>query len=176
MATKMTNCMSAILENCKPNSICFELIKGVPTVTAAVIVGIIASYIAYRQWRTAHAKLKLDLFEKRYALFLDVWNFLSRPAMANQLTGLDQVVYLNEFKKKIPIANFLFGKKIEAYMNEAVKKLAELDEIRRINSTKSVSSDEDNKRSSELRTWFHDQSENEVRKLFEPFLSFKNLK
>lgn len=172
----MTTCETVLFENCKPNSVCFELIKGIPTMTAALIVGIIASFIAYRQWRTAHAKLKLDLFEKRYQLFLDVWNFLSRPALANQLSGYDQVVYLHELKKKIPIANFLFGNEIEQYMKNAVENLKKLEEIKIANSTKNISSIEDNENHETLINWFHNQAKDGVKNLFDPFLSFKHLK
>lgn len=46
----------------------FELLKGVPAAFVALIVGLIAPGIAHRQYHIARAKLKLDLFDKRYAI------------------------------------------------------------------------------------------------------------
>jgi hypothetical protein len=42
------------------------------TVSSALltpVVALLAMYIAYRQWRTAQNKLKLDLFERRVAIY-----------------------------------------------------------------------------------------------------------
>jgi hypothetical protein len=45
-----------------------ELLKGIPSVFVTLVIGGIAAYIAYRQYKISHAKLKLDLFEKRYEI------------------------------------------------------------------------------------------------------------
>ena len=45
--------------------IAFELIKLTPT----AFLGIIAVYIAFRQYATAKTKIKLDLFDKRYKIY-----------------------------------------------------------------------------------------------------------
>lgn len=39
------------------------------TAGATLAVGLLVAFIAYRQWAVARTKLKLDLFEKRYALY-----------------------------------------------------------------------------------------------------------
>jgi hypothetical protein len=31
-----------------------------------LVLGLVAGYIAWRQWRTAHDRLILDLFERRF--------------------------------------------------------------------------------------------------------------
>lgn len=45
-----------------------------PAVTGigTILIAAIVASIAYRQWRTANAKLALDLFDKRMAVFSDV--------------------------------------------------------------------------------------------------------
>lgn len=61
-----------------------ELVKGVPTVLVTLLIGVIATYIAWRQCkvakeqrRIAHAKLNLDLFQRRYEIFELTWAMLS---------------------------------------------------------------------------------------------------
>ena len=109
---------------CVSGSICFELIKGVPTALVAVVIGGIGAMIAYRQVVIAQAKLKLDLFDKRYAIFLETWKILSevvRTGTRGTNYGLG-----NPFSNFIPQARFLFGRDIEAYLNETVSKWSEL--------------------------------------------------
>src|SRR4051812_9007609 len=48
------------------------------TLLAALVAGSIAIWIAYHQYRIAKAKLNLDLFEKRLAIFRTTWSELSR--------------------------------------------------------------------------------------------------
>jgi hypothetical protein len=64
----------------------------------------------------SQAKLNLDLFEERYAIFHQVWGFLS--------AALDDTADVPhplrpEFTNLIPKARFLFGKQIAEYMGEA---------------------------------------------------------
>jgi hypothetical protein len=42
-----------------------------------IIVGLLVAYAAYNQFVLAREKLKLDLFEKRYAIFKSLQSFLS---------------------------------------------------------------------------------------------------
>ena len=43
---------------------CFEILKIIPTAAIALIV----AAITLQQWRVAKAKLKLDLFDRRYKI------------------------------------------------------------------------------------------------------------
>ena len=51
------------------SSIAFELLKGLPAAFVALVIGGVAAGVAWRQMRIAQAKLKLDLFDKRYRLY-----------------------------------------------------------------------------------------------------------
>ncbi len=51
------------------NSICCLLGVELLKVSPVLIVGLIAANIAWQQKQIAHAKLKLDLFEKRIIFF-----------------------------------------------------------------------------------------------------------
>ncbi len=57
-----------------------------PTISS-VVIGSIAAYVAWRQWRTAQDKIQLDLFDRRFALFLDVFRdyrwMSDKPEFAN---------------------------------------------------------------------------------------------
>ena len=100
---------------CEQGSLCFEWLKTVPT----TIVAFAVAAIAIEQWRVAKAKLKLDLFDKRYAIFLDTWKIMSEvitKGPRSQNYGLG-----NPFSNFIPQARFLFGKDIESYLQLAVK-------------------------------------------------------
>jgi len=46
-----------------------------PTIIALAASGI-AGYIAFRQWLTARNRLKLDLFDKRFAIYQAMRDFL----------------------------------------------------------------------------------------------------
>jgi hypothetical protein len=48
-----------------------------------------------RQWRTAHDKLSLDLFEKRFAVYEATKNFLITAINQGQVTGDDYRVLYN---------------------------------------------------------------------------------
>lgn len=48
-----------------------------PPIGSLVLAAIVA-YVAWRQWRTAHNKLALDLFDKRYAVYQRLNEALSR--------------------------------------------------------------------------------------------------
>jgi hypothetical protein len=43
-----------------------EYVQALAPTVVAIIAALIASYIAWRQWRTAHDKLSFDLYEKPF--------------------------------------------------------------------------------------------------------------
>jgi len=48
---------------------CIQYIQALGPTLVAVVVGCVAGYIAWRQWRTAHDRLRFDLYEKRFAVY-----------------------------------------------------------------------------------------------------------
>ena len=79
-------------------SISFEWAKSAPTTFAALVIGCIAGYIAFHQWRVAKAKLNLDLFEKRYVIFEATWTELSQ-AMQTPEVRITNPNFTNLFPK-----------------------------------------------------------------------------
>ena len=70
-----------------------DLMKGLPAAFVTLVIGLIAAGIAYRQYRIARAKFKLDLFEKRHAVFLETWAFISKFFDPNWFDGRDIAVF-----------------------------------------------------------------------------------
>ena len=85
-----------------------DVLSGLLTPTIAIL----ASYIAYRQYRTAKAKLKLDLYEKRLKIFKYFKTFIWR-----RITNLEFVINeheneLKDFEINTTECIFLFGEEM----------------------------------------------------------------
>src|ERR1700722_14950247 len=92
----------------------FELVKGLPAAFVTLIIGASAAGIAYRQYEVARAKLKLDLFEKRYAIFQQTWEILS--GVVRNGTRAENYGLATPFNNFLPQAAFLFGEPIKRYL------------------------------------------------------------
>lgn len=53
-----------------------QIVQALGPSTIAAAAFLITAYIAWRQWKTAHDKLRFDLFSRRYAYFLASREFL----------------------------------------------------------------------------------------------------
>jgi len=82
-----------------------------PTVVA-VVVGLIAARIAYKQWRTAADRLRLDLYEKRLAVYDAIRSLLSTVTLQGQVTVED----LGKFHTGVRGAEFLFYGEAKAFV------------------------------------------------------------
>jgi hypothetical protein len=157
-----------------------ELLKTAVTTGATVVVGYWAIQVsrsqrdvaerqastAAMQRKIAEAKLQLDLFEQRYAVFEKVWEFLSAS------TNTDGAISLHaDLTNLIPKAKFLFGKTIANYMLEAHEKRVELDAAWRRYKARTVTGEEDTQKITELEGWFHDEASN-CFKHFAEYLDF----
>ena len=77
---------------------------------ATIAIGGIAAVIAWRQWRTAQDKVKLDLFDRRFAVFMDARRLVSE---ASQLGKFTDPTLPNEVVAR---GRFLFGSEIQAQL------------------------------------------------------------
>ncbi len=149
---------------CYPGTVCFELIKGIPTALVALLVAILASWTAYQQYKVGRAKLNLDLFEKRYAIFQKTWEFLSSPPTNMFATSFDNL---------IPQASSLFGEEVAEYMRTASRHATELATIdARARARSNVIAPEDIPRDTELHGWFVEEATVGVKRLFGRYLDF----
>jgi hypothetical protein len=163
------------MDSCVTGSICFEMMKGVPAAFVTLIIGGIAGLITYRQYKVAQAKLKLDLFERRYAIFRKVWKIVSvtwrfgarQPKFRG--VGLGSTPF-NNFR---PEAVFLFGKGMEAYIDELVKKWLDYHAHEGLREEEAAKNAEQGKA---LQDYFFEQADHGVKDRFSPFLDFANWK
>lgn len=102
-------------------------------VVALVAAGI-AGLIAYRQWRTAHDKLRLDLFDKRF----NIYRAYFRASAAALGRWPDRNDVLIEFTSLKGQSRFLFGSDASQFIEQAMLEIAGLiseletrDEMRR---------------------------------------------
>jgi hypothetical protein len=92
---------------------CIQYIQALGPTFVAVVVGCVAGYVAWRQWRTAHDRLKFDLYEKRFAVYETVKKLSDVATMhvdpkaihGSHVSPED----LHEFFNAIRGSQFLFG-------------------------------------------------------------------
>jgi len=83
-----------------------EYVQALAPTVVAIIAALIAGYIAWRQWRTAHYRLCLDMFEKRFAVYEAIKNIINTAYLHGGVTQGD----LDVFYQGIRGAEFLFKK------------------------------------------------------------------
>jgi hypothetical protein len=159
---------------CAQGSICFELVKGLPAVIVTLIIGAIAAGIAFRQYKVAKAKLKLDLFEKRYAIFHQTWEILSE--VARNGTREKKHGLATPFNNFLPEAAFLFGKPIERYLDEVSTKWTQLYGLEAERDGTGIDRSANIAKASELQGWFFEQASRGARSQFGRYLDFENWK
>ena len=150
--------------------VCLALLPGIPAGLVALTVGIVGWRIARRQAAVAEAKLKLDLFERRYPIFQQTWEIMSEVTMRG--TREKNYGLANPFSNFMPQARFLFGKKVEAYLSDAVSKWAELHGYEGEREDAHAAA-QHAARVRELKNWFHEQASTGLRELFDPYLDFE---
>ncbi len=148
--------------------------SGITAVAAFFAVKISASQrdIAKQQAATAResreiaaAKLNLDLFEERYKLFLEVWQFLSIASSVSDETQIH-----TPFTNLIPKARFLFGKEVVDFMTEAnQRRIAYILAVRASYNQDYDSSEAE--KIGERAKWLLDAASN-CQKKFAPYLDF----
>jgi hypothetical protein len=158
------------LDWCRAEPLCFELAKGVPAALVALIIGLVAAGIAWRQYQVARAKFKLDLFEKRYDIFFKTWGHLS--SMINNGLGPTP---LSDFDNEGPKAAFLFGSDIEAYMKEVSSNRIKLWTVAQATTANGgVLPPKHIAEHTALLEWFFQEGSEGVKKKFAPYLDFSN--
>lgn len=157
---------------CEAQSICFELVKGVPAAVVALLVGVVGGAIAWRQYRVARGKLNLDLFEKRYELFTIVWRFASLVVQHGPPSLQDPERI--EMKNMNPKIEFLFGHDVANYVREINSRAMDLWSINQATEANNdVMRPEHIQQHHDLMNWFADAAIQGVRKRFGAYLDFE---
>jgi hypothetical protein len=165
--------------DCVQGSICFEMMKGVPAGVVTLVIGSIAGLITWRQYQVAKAKLKLDLFEKRYAIFQKTRITLSDVFIRGTEEDHDGIAATPPFINFMPEATFLFGPEIEKYLDELSGKWNEHHALSD-EKVEMVGPDGHKNKDSEglkkLDLWFYAQATKGVQEKFSKYLNFANWK
>jgi hypothetical protein len=136
------------------------------------LIAIIATYIAWQQWRANANKLRLDLFEKRYAVFDATRMFLSIILRDAKFEMKD----FYEFRAGVSDSSFLFRNDVVEYLkkidNEALKFKTRRDEYKDLpkgNERKRLVSE-----ANEVFEWLINQLP-ELKNIFISYLGFKKV-
>ena len=141
------------------------------------IIAIIAVYIAYQQFNVNRRKLKFELYERRYKMYLFIKEFLDHY-------NRDYIYKIEEFRKfniQTNECKFLFDKDINSLIHEIQQNVIKLMTIGDRLSTSNFSlEDSPIKKEVEseqvkLKQWFHDLYF-DIESHFMDYLKFKQIK
>lgn len=154
------------------------LLKAI-SATATVAIGVAASVLAYQQYKLSKTKLRLDLYDKRYALFLTIRMYVSDLAIGDNNEPLVSQANAGKFKRDTIECRFLFDSAaIANYFDEVYEKAIELAKTRLAFERPNLDPHEEDamrERMTALRVWFFNQSD-EMFRLFGKDLSVRSLK
>lgn len=104
---------------------------------ATLAIGGFAALIAWRQWKTAQDKVKLDLFDRRFAVFMDARRLVSEalslgeisdPALPNEIIAKgrylfghdiqDQLVKLHALCTRIEVKDMTALKELNDWLDQ----------------------------------------------------------
>ena len=86
----------------------------------APVVAVLGSFIAYRQWRLAQNKLKLDLFDRRLKIYEAAKNLLGSIVTSGKANDDEVFKYMVATRE----AKWLLDSKIAKYLDEKIYKKA----------------------------------------------------
>lgn len=136
------------------------------------IIAIFGAFIAYRQWRTAQNKLKLDLFNRRWIIYEAVQKYLSSLMVSGKTTPEMEFEFLTGKRG----AQWLFDEKVTLYLDKELwSKICDLGCIQSELDGMPAGEERTKKIQAkrELREWFMAQSK-AVDEKFSPFLSLRH--
>ncbi len=142
---------------------------GIAQAAALVLVALAVAFIALRQWQPSKARLKLDLFEKRWDVYRAAVVYMSRITQVGP-PGEPEV---QAFSDAIAGANFLFDDHIQDIVRDVLQRgsrlTVEANEARRLEG--SLRMEAELKLSEEL-DWFRSR----LATLDQPFAPFLHLR
>lgn len=137
----------------------------------APVIALVAVYIAWRQHATARDRLRLDLYDRRFAVYRALMDLLSAALTSGNLKDAE----LYRFSSDTAERSFLFGPEISEYCEEIWKEGVRLQALNsRLHEEDLPAGEERNqvaRSRTELFQWFKNQLEAAPKK-FEPYLQF----
>ena len=125
-----------------------------------IVIAIIATYIAIQQYRTSRAQYRLNLYDKRFAVFKATQSFLRDIAKNTHV--IDDSA--DKFWSAVDDAQFLFKEPVAGYMTKLRQECLQLMICQgRLNGEGSLPVGEERNRvsqkNSDLLMWFMNQNE-----------------
>jgi hypothetical protein len=102
----------------QPNQLPYaiQLVQALGPSSVAVVVGLFAAYIGWRQWKTANHRLRLDMFDRRYATYEATKFLFGQIALNGSVTPTD----FADFRDKIRGAEFFFKGEAKQFFNRVL--------------------------------------------------------
>jgi hypothetical protein len=100
-------------------------VSAIGTPIIAVIAAGMGGLIAYRQWRTAQDRLKLDLFDRRLAIYGALMRFLNSVQIEGRVDDARLFTFLGDTRN----AKWLLSQENDAYFDEIRQKADEDSDI-----------------------------------------------
>lgn len=148
------------------------IVKFITPVLTLIIAGA-AVWIAWQQFETVSHKFRLDLYDKRYAVYRGLMNLLAKIIADGEATKEALAAYYRSTDEK----RFLFGDDIITYLQEVREKAVKLSSLRQLIHPEGQVSEKRRSDAIEenvdLLAWFDMQSEEAQRKFYR-YLAFTN--
>ena len=166
--------------------ICFILENPILVIGfSTIVIGICTLALAYRQWRISKDNLRLNLYEKRYEIYLKALKFVANISV-NQKISLQDTL---EFRRTTDQSKFLFEPEIQEYMDEIFNESGQYSATTRsleplqekVQLGMELTSDQFRKKNelenkkTELLDYFEEQSRKVLTERFNKYLNFKNV-
>ena len=141
---------------------------------ATLVVGLAVVLIAWQQWKVSHAKLRLDLFDRRYKIFEATRTLLRE--ITNSATFSDEQLF--KFYTDTADAEFLFRSDVVDYLAEIVKRAIDMQANQKRYQALPLGGERSRETQSEHNhlLWFGEQlTSKAITKAFKPYLGFTNI-
>lgn len=101
---------------------CIEQVIEISKALLTPIIAIIATYIAWQQWKTNQQKLNFEIYDRRLTVYEQVKKILSIILRDAKVTNEDLV----KFRRSASEADFLFGEEIPRYIDQIYMRIIKL--------------------------------------------------
>jgi len=141
---------------------------GILTALLTPLIAVIVGYIAYRQWRTAQNRLKLDLFERRLAIHSVARDLIATVTSYGRIENKDIFAFLSGIQQ----ARWLLNERIVQYLEKELwPRVTKLQELMDTLDSPDQDRASNLRQQRELKEWIAGQRPS-LDSQFDPFLKF----
>jgi hypothetical protein len=105
-----------------------QWVQASATIVATIGIAATAAYIGFRQWRTAHEKVMLDLFDRRMNVYIEISHVIANIMRS---AHVDRDV-IRDYRFATARIEFLFGDEVVSLCNDMAQVLNRLDYDRKM--------------------------------------------